>query len=355
MALSASNRVYRCNDILCIAPNPTYQITILLDQISLGNVNQAAGQTNSIGGKGSCFATATKQYYMHADTVTLLQILGGHTGARIQAMQDEQGFDHITVKTPLPTRTCITCLDRSTGDMTEMVGVSGAIDESAEAEYEQISNSLLNSEAPPKILALCGTFPPGLRPATVARMISARAGNTLVFVDAVLDIHPVLESKCVDILKVNSSEIISILSAVDRRYEGKTPRDVDLDQAAMDLGSRYSIGTMAVTDGPSTAYLANAAENKCYAFTIPDLLANSSYFLDTEERIHDGVVLNPLGAGDTCNAIFLNTLLEGRPVVEAFALGLAAASASCLVSMSNCVFDRKTMERIRGKMTVSLL
>ncbi|KAJ1965810.1 hypothetical protein GGI12_000497 [Dipsacomyces acuminosporus] len=239
--------------------------------------------------------------------------------------------------------------------MTEMVGVSGAIDESAEAEYEQTSSSLLRSATPPKALALCGTFPPGLRSTTVARIISARTERTLVFVDAVKDIHPVLESKCIDILKVNSGEVISILSTLDRRYEGKTPKDVDLAQAAMELGKRYSIGVMAVTDGPSTAYLANTRENRCHAFTIPDLLADRAYFLDSEETSYGHLVLNPLGAGDTCSAVFLNTLLEGKPTVEAFALGLAAASASCLVPMPNCVFDRKVMERIRGRMTLSQL
>ncbi|KAI8320423.1 Ribokinase-like protein [Martensiomyces pterosporus] len=355
MNSNAPGQDHRSNDILCLAPNAAYQLTVLFDQITLGEVNRGAVQTNSLGGKGQNFAVATRQYYKSADRVTLLQILGGPTGAQIEAMEDEQGFDYITVKTSLPTRTCTTCLDKSTGEMTEMVGVSGVIDESAEAEYEQIARSILQSKAPPKALALCGTFPPGLKSTTVARMVAAKTDRTLVFVDAVKDIHPVLESKCIDILKVNSGEVISILSTLDKRYESKAPKDVDLAEAAMELGNRFSIGVVAVTDGPATAYLADTRESKCHAFTIPDLLADRTYFLGTDAVAHGHLVLNPLGAGDTCSAVLLNLLLDGKSIVEAFALGLAAASASCLVPMPNCVFDRKVMERIRGNMDVSLL
>ncbi|KAJ1940894.1 hypothetical protein EC988_006907 [Linderina pennispora] len=240
----------------------------------------------------------------------------------------------------------------STGDMTEMVGVSGLIDEHAEEEYEQVATQILQSENPPRALALCGTFPPGLQSTTVSRIIQARTEKTLVFVDAVKDIHPVLESKCIDILKVNSGEVLNILSALEPAYQDKTPKDVDLAKVAMELGQRYSIGAVAVTDGPFTAYLANVQDNKAHAFSIPDLLKDREYFLGSDQAPQGHLVLNPLGAGDTCSAVMMNHMLDDKVMVEAFAAGLAAASASCLVPMPNCVFDRKVMERIRGKMTV---
>ncbi|KAJ2161202.1 hypothetical protein GGF46_001630 [Coemansia sp. RSA 552] len=319
-------------------------------------VNRAIKQTNSLGGKGQNFAVATRGYYGDGDRVELLQILGGPTGEQIQAMEDAQGFVYTTVWTSKPTRTCTTCLDMTTGEMTEMVGVSGVIDPIAEAEYERVAVGMLGGR--PRALALCGTFPPGLRAATVARIIAARAPGTMVFVDAVQDIQPVLATGCIDILKVNSGEVLSILSSLDTQYAGlKSPAEMDLAAAANSLGKRFSIGVMAVTDGPYTAYLADTKRSRCFAFCIPDLL-DQRESLVRGSPLAEGcgeMMLNPLGAGDTCSAIMLNLLLEGSDVVEAFAQGLAAASASCLVPMPNCIFDRQVMERIRDQITITEL
>ncbi|KAJ2631796.1 hypothetical protein H4R22_001728 [Coemansia sp. RSA 1290] len=272
-------------------------------------------------------------------------------------MEVEQGINYRTVKTQLPTRTCTTCLDASTGDMTEMIGVSGSIDPLTESQFVQKGIEMLQDpQSAPRALALCGTFPPGLSGQAVAKIISHRtAANILVFVDAVKDIHPVLATRCIDILKVNSTEVLSILSTVDsENYTARSPRHIDLAQAAMKLGTMFGIGIMAVTDGPSTAYLADTKENSCWAFQIPDLLAHRDHLVDETTRNNFGhLLLNPLGAGDTCSAVMLNLYLEKLDIVEAFAQGLAAASASCLVPMPNCIFDLSTMHKIRKLITIT--
>ncbi|KAJ2450527.1 hypothetical protein EV183_004235 [Coemansia sp. RSA 2336] len=347
-----------CNrpSILCLAPNPAYQVTVLFDTIALGEVNRATRQTNSLGGKGQNFAIATKQFYGNADHITLLQILGGPTGEQIEAMEVEQGINYRTVKAQLPTRTCTTCLDASTGEMTEMIGVSGSIDHLTESRFVQTGIEMLQDpRSVPRALALCGTFPPGLSGQAVAKIVSSRiAANTLVFVDAVKDIQPVLATRCIDILKVNSTEVLSILSAVDsENYTAQSPH-VDLAQVAMKLGAMFDIGIMAVTDGPSTAYLADTRQKSCWAFQLPDLLAHRDHLVDETTRNNFGhLLLNPLGAGDTCSAVMLNLYLEKLDIVEAFAQGLAAASASCLVQMPNCIFDLSTMHKIRKLITIT--
>ncbi|KAJ2847678.1 hypothetical protein IWW36_003731 [Coemansia brasiliensis] len=291
----------------------------------------------------------------------MLVILGGPTGEQIEAMELEQGIKYQTVKSQLPTRTCTTCLDASTGDMTEMIGVSGLIDSQTESQYIQQGISILQgtTQLVPRALALCGTFPPGLSGHAMAQIISSRiASKTLVFVDAVKDIHPVLAARCIDILKVNSTEVLSILSTVDCEHygEARSPRHIDLAQAAMKLGTMFDIGIVAVTDGPSTAYLSDTKQNSCWAFQIPDLLAHRDHLVDETTKSKFGhLLLNPLGAGDTCSAVMLNLYLEKPDVVEAFAQGLAAASASCLVPMPNCIFDLSTMQKIRKLITITKL
>ncbi|KAJ2736257.1 hypothetical protein H4R23_002055 [Coemansia sp. Cherry 401B] len=340
--------------ILCLAPNPAYQITVLFDEIVLGDVNRATQQTNSLGGKGQNFAVATKQFLGTADHVLLLQILGGPTGDQIQALEDQQGFSYQTVRSQLPTRTCTTCLDARSGEMTEMVGVSGTIDAAVEVEYAQAAIDILQND-PPRAMALCGTFPPGLCGETMARIILQRRPDTLIFVDAVKDIQPVLATRCIDILKVNSTEVLSILSSLDMQYQAKRPADVDLAQAAVTLGRHFNIGVVAVTDGPETAYLADIRKNACWAFKLPDLLAQRTELVDKANAHYGQLLLNPLGAGDTCSAVMLNLLLDGNDIVECFAQGLAAASASCLVPMPNCVFEKSAMQKIRNQITIAKL
>ncbi|KAJ2450632.1 hypothetical protein GGF42_004445 [Coemansia sp. RSA 2424] len=301
---------------------------------------------------GQNFAVASLGFTGSADHVTLVQILGGNTGTQIEALERDLRIDYRTVRTAQQTRTCTTCIDARS--ITELVGTSDAIDPEAAAEFEVLALDLLHSSAssPPRALALCGTFPPGLGSDAVARIISAAAKSTndkpLVFVDAVKDIGLVLATKCIDVLKINSAEAVSLASACDPLLDTREAR-----AAATYLANRFSIGIVAVTDGPGAAYLADSSDGTCYELHVPDLLEDCEYFLGGGTRTCD--MLNPIGAGDTCSAVMVNSLLDGMAAVDAFALGLAAASASCFVLMPNCVFDLDVMQRIRGKIAITKL
>ncbi|ORZ29391.1 Ribokinase-like protein [Catenaria anguillulae PL171] len=67
------------------------------------------------------------------------------------------------------------------------------------------------------------------------------------------------------------------------------------------------------------------------------------------------LVLNPLGAGDTCSGVMLAKYVEGaRPGdwVDAFRYGLAAASASCLMTESTAHFEVAVMEAVYARVKV---
>ncbi|KAJ1720074.1 hypothetical protein LPJ61_006212, partial [Coemansia biformis] len=176
------------------------------------------------------------------------------------------------------------------------------------------------------------------------------------------DVQPVLATGCIDILKVNSSEALAILASQDSRGDGcqtgddaqpaALARPADFARVAATLAARFSIGIVAVTNGPATAYLADGRTKQCFAFGIPDLLASTALGAGKYAK---PALLNPLGAGDTCSAVMLGHLLSGASAVDAFAAGLAAASASCLVAAPNCIFDLGVMRRIRDRITVTKL
>ncbi|KAI9229034.1 MAG: Ribokinase-like protein [Piptocephalis tieghemiana] len=62
---------------------------------------------------------------------------------------------------------------------------------------------------------------------------------------------------------------------------------------------------------------------------------------------------NPLGAGDTASAVLLVEYLRTKDPVQSFRKGLAAASASCLVTDQTGHFDIEIMHLIHREITVS--
>ncbi|KAJ2706970.1 hypothetical protein FB645_001111 [Coemansia sp. IMI 203386] len=327
---------------------------MLFSTLVQGQVNRATKQTSSLGGKGQNFAFATRQLYGHSDRVTLLQILGGTTGSQIEALETSLGFDFITVPTQNATRICTTCLDAHTGQMTELVGISEPIEERVAEQYEKQAIELLKSESAPMALALCGSSPPGLNPSCIANIVSSRQPKkTVVFVDSASGILPVLQTGCVDILKINSDEITAIAKRFDAQFDASAKDHIV--SAALLVSKTAYVNIVAVTDGPSKAYLVDSQKDQVYSFAIPDLLANKQHLLDgkTQDDGFGNLTLNPLGAGDTCSAVMLNLVVDGHEIVEAFAQGLAAASASCLVPMPNCVFDKQVSKRIRDMLLVT--
>ncbi|KAJ2776156.1 hypothetical protein GGI15_004929 [Coemansia interrupta] len=326
---------------------------MLFSSLTPGSVNRALKQTSSL---GQNFAFATKQLYGWGTRVTLLQILGGSTGRQIEALETSEGLEFITISTSQATRTCTTCLDAATGQMTELVGLSDPIDPAAATQYVQTAIQALQSAMPPKALAICGSLPSGLDPAHIAQIVSSRIPEkTLLFVDSAKHILPTLQTGHVNVFKVNSDEILDIAQTIDRDFD--TAAADKVVRAAKAVGKLLEIDVVAVTDGPATAYLVERRQDKQWAFSVPDLLADREYYLDGSSIDGNGefgkLVLNPLGAGDTCSAVMLNSILDGMSATDAFALGLSAASASCLVPMPNCVFDRAVMKRIRERVLVT--
>ena len=56
---------------------------------------------------------------------------------------------------------------------------------------------------------------------------------------------------------------------------------------------------------------------------------------------------NTIGAGDTCSSVMLSEIVNGTDPMEAFLLGLSAASASCMTPV--CAFyDKNTALKLRG-------
>ncbi len=302
--------------VVAVGLNPAYQKTLFFKELNKGDVNRASRATVIASGKGINFCRASSRWGQQA---VLLQFLGGQTGNFIDAALDQEGMSHHTIKVAPTTRTCTTCLCEASGKMTELIEPSGKV---TEAELNELLAQLKSEAVQCSGIALCGTVPPGVGTAAYETAANAaREHGIPIMLDAWKDVASTMEIG-VDILKINRDELL----AMTGRQE--------LKDALKFCRSAWKTKIIAITDGPGRAWL---------------VVGNTLYKLDLP--VLDNVI-NPIGAGDTVSAVMFAEYLKGTEPVEAFATGLAAASASCLSEMA-AIYDVATAEKLKSSIEIS--
>ncbi|KAL1496140.1 hypothetical protein AB1Y20_014760 [Prymnesium parvum] len=286
--------------LLALGPNPALQRVLTFDSLVLGEVNRARSLSQYAGGKGQGVASALKLWGEEEDLALVAHFLGGGAGDFVEADVGARGVEQLIQHVAAPTRTCTT-LCRG-GEVTELIDPSGAVTEA------EIDAALPRCKA----VAFCGTAPPGAEELylRVARRLAAREAECAwtLMVDCYKGIDAVLQTGRVDVLKLNAMEVQQLTGAAS----------VD-DAARMllcdeDAPLKRDGALLAVTDGPRPASLFSC--RKAWKLSVPQLQ-----------------VVNAIGAGDCCTAVFLHSLTKRSPPTspsDAFAWGLAAGCARCL-------------------------
>lgn len=314
--------------ILAIGLNPSFQKILQFTKFSEGEVNRANSVTLSNGGKGQNFARAAN--FLYPGSVLVAQFLGGDTGKFIEENLKKQKIPFVTVPVKVPTRTCTTILCEETKRMTELIEPSNYIsNEESSTLFKQIVDFLMKHEnsnsSNLKGVALCGTYPSGITPqffAQIALLKNKVNPSFKILLDAFQGISDTLETGLIDVLKINSIELKTI-SNCGSIVEGATL-----------MMKKHNIPIVLITCGPDAAHSFHKKEDGQIfhsEYQIPLLSFNK--------------VVNPIGAGDTCSAIFMLEWLQGKEIEEAFARGLAAASASVL-KLEAAEFAKEDYEEI---------
>ena len=279
--------------ILIFGANPAWQKTLYFENFRRGQVNRAEKLELYAGGKGVNFCRAAK--CLGTVRTRLYQFSGGANGVLHETALEAEGIDCRAVRVARETRCCTTLLDRTGDAMTELIEPSHAPSDAEISEMLRVFDAALAEAAG---AAVAGSLPDGTDKElyTEVAKLAAKHRKTLL-VDAVY--APMLDAAGDFILKINMDEL--------KKLTGE-------DEARLALRSgmeRWPRGVLAITDGAGQAYL--AAQGQVWRYTIP--------------RIE---VVSALGAGDTCSAVSMSGIVNGKAAVEAFADGLAAASANCL-------------------------
>ena len=275
-------------EIAVFGANPSWQKTLSFEHLLPGEVNRARSADAYASGKGVNFCRAATCHGLCR--TRLFQFAGGGNGRRHETGLRAEKIPFRSIRTAAETRCCLTCLDRTAGTMTELIEPSHPVTpEEAARMLAALDEALIRCSG----VAITGSLPDGTDPGLyceVARR-SVRRGVPLL-VDAVSGILPAL-------------------------HKGL---------------QRWPEAILAVTAGPDAAFL--ATEGVLYRYELPAI-----------------EVISPLGAGDTCSAVFLSEILCGPPPAEAFGTALAAANANCLTPKAG-EFAPAERDRLRNQITI---
>ena len=302
--------------ILICGPNPAWQKTLVFDEFRPCEVNRARECDFRASGKGINFARAVRTWGLARPVVH--QFSGGANGCALTAWLKDEGIEFVDRGIAGTTRCCTTVLCEKTASMTELIEPSPTVEAD---DVKFLKERILAAIPDAAALALCGTLPKGPLAEFYPELAesAARAGKP-VLMDSVEFFRETLAAG-VHHLKINTGELLSLTGASDP------------EAAALDLLNNYPLECVAITDGPSRAFIAwRGAVRRIF---IPEISG----------------VCSPLGAGDVCSGVMLSELVAGSDPVQAFTTGIAAACASCLTRYA-ADFDRAEALRIRAGMRI---
>lgn len=225
--------------------------------------------------------------------------VGGPAGEQLVGLVNERGIRSRPVEIGQPTRTNLSVRDESTGKQFRFV-MPGA--ELSEDEIDACLDALWNDDQP-DLLAVSGSFPPGVSPDFMTRLAEeAHDRNIRLAVDASEAPLRKAAEAGVFLLKPNKRELAD-LTDTDPDSDG------DLDRALSKLMEKTGCENIVLSLGGDGAVLATC--NGIEHLTAPDVEVKSR-----------------TGAGDSMVGGIIAGLGRGYPLHDAVRLGVAAGSAA---------------------------
>lgn len=297
--------------ILTAGLTPAWQQILVFDGFRYGEVNRAAEVHACASGK--VFNAGIGVHRLGGPSLTLATV-GGRLLPEIQRDFDAQGVPHRWVVTESPTRVCTTILDRADGQMTELVENGRPL---RAEELDAFRAAYAEEAARAEVAILIGSLPTGT-PDSFYRDLLQRTPCPAVLdfrgpgLMGVLDLKPY-------VVKPNREELA-------RTAGHELTDDADLVAAMREL-NRQGAQWVVITEGKCPIWVSSL--ERLYRFHPPKAEA----------------VVNPIGCGDALAAGIAWSTRQGRPLVEAVRLGVAAAGAN-LRQLFPCHFDASLIEGI---------
>ncbi len=162
----------RIGRLVGVSLNPAIDKIAAVEALRPGRIHRPEMLAAVPGGKALNAVRTARHLGLPADVVA---VVGGHAGAWLAAELDARGIHHWLVWVEGETRTCLSVLDRQTGDLTEFYEAGIALSEDRWPSVETALGEALDDDADATVVLLAGSLPPGA-PLDAYRLL-ARVGR----------------------------------------------------------------------------------------------------------------------------------------------------------------------------------
>jgi len=288
--------------ILCVCPNLCYDRVIVVPGFTVGAVHRAEQAIPLASGKGLNVARAAAALGV---PLVVTGFVSGDAAAAVVQGAREAGLSLDAVRVRGPSRVCTLLIDP--GRSETVVNERGAsVDETAvRALRRRVARHLPDSS----VLVLTGSVPPGL-PAAFFASIVRQAGTRPVILDTPGEAFRLGVAAHPTVAKLNRRELEDTLN----RTLSSVGEVAGAAREVMAAGAQAVV----VTLGADGAVL---------------VLSEDAWFVEAPrvERV------NTIGAGDSLSAGIAAGLHQGRSLLEALRLGVAAAASDVTTLLPGAV------------------
>jgi len=234
--------------LLFVAANPSIDRLYEVDRLVAGEIHRPRSMVAVPGGKGLNAARAATAL---GGSVTAVGIVAGRAGDWILERLAERSVDARMARSAGETRTCVSILDRASGELTEVYERGAPVGPAAWADLESIvSGELARGDI--AAVALSGSLPPGASPdgfarmARLARTVSGAAHPVPVIADTYGPALAEVLAERPSIVKVNAAEAgeatgVAVVDAASARAAADALRQAGAGAVIVTLGLRGAV------------------------------------------------------------------------------------------------------------------
>ena len=309
--------------IATVTLNPSLDEWMQLPTVRLGQLNRATGFARYPGGKGINVSRVIRELGQRTRAYALA---GGEDGEMLRRLMERLAIPHDFVTVSGLTRNNYKIQTKHPRQPTEINTPGPAV---SAAALQTLKRRVMNCRPRPRVVALCGSLPPGTPASIYAQWI-----------------HTLRQLRIPAVLDTSGAALRRGLTA--RPWLIKPNRQEAEELLSRRLTTMRTIVRSAVTllaRGPAVVILSLGREGAVLA------AAPSYVWLARPPAVR---VRSAVGAGDSLVGGFLVGWVGGRSLVECFRLGVACGAASAMTAGTQ-LCHRTDVRRLLSRVTIRQL